>query len=371
MTVAGWIEIALFAAILTGLTPCSAAYLARVFTRRARRSSRACSGRSSGRSTACSASTRPGARTGSATRARCSCSAPSSASLLYADPAHAVAAPVQPAGLGAGTWDVSFNTAASFLTNTNWQFYGGETTMSYFSQMAGLAVQNFVSAGVGLAVLVAFVRALASRSGKGHRRLLVDLTRAILYVLLPGSCSSACSSSPRASSRRSGTAPTPPASPARRRPSPSARSPARRRSRCSGRTAAASSTSTRRCRSRTRPGSRTSPRCSRSWPSPPALTSMYGRMVGNRRQGWMVFGAMMTLFLVARGARLRQREPARPPAMHAAGLVGRQPGGQGAALRHRLLRAVRGRDHRRVLRRGERRDGVAERARRRGPDGAA
>ena len=64
-------------------------------------------------------------------------------------------------------WDLTFNTAASFLTNTNWQYYAGETTVSYFTQMAGLAVQNFISAGVGIAVVVAFVRALASRSGRG------------------------------------------------------------------------------------------------------------------------------------------------------------------------------------------------------------
>ena len=57
--------------------------------------------------------------------------------------------PFNPEGFDSGPWDVTFNTAASFITNTNWQFYGGETTLSYFSQMAGLAVQNFVSAAVG------------------------------------------------------------------------------------------------------------------------------------------------------------------------------------------------------------------------------
>ena len=60
--------------------------------------------------------------------------------------------PFNPEGFHSGTWDVSFNTASSFITNTNWQYYGGETTMTYFSQMAGLAVQNFVSAAVGMAV---------------------------------------------------------------------------------------------------------------------------------------------------------------------------------------------------------------------------
>ncbi|HUE25180.1 MAG TPA: potassium-transporting ATPase subunit KdpA, partial [Solirubrobacteraceae bacterium] len=64
-----------------------------------------------------------------------------------------------------GTWDVTFNTTSSFLTNTNWQYYSGETTMSYFSQMAGLTVQNFLSAGVGIAVAVALIRGIIGRSG--------------------------------------------------------------------------------------------------------------------------------------------------------------------------------------------------------------
>src|SRR5215212_6219622 len=74
--------------------------------------------------------------------------------------------PWNPEGFHSATWDVTFNTTSSFVTNTNWQFYGGETTMTSFSQMAGLAVQNFVSAAVGMAVLAAFIRAIASRSGR-------------------------------------------------------------------------------------------------------------------------------------------------------------------------------------------------------------
>ena len=74
------------------------------------------------------------------------------------DPAHPDAASVQPGGFHSGTWDLTFNTASSFVTNTNWQYYGGETTLTYFSQMAGLAVQNFVSAAVGIVVAVALIR---------------------------------------------------------------------------------------------------------------------------------------------------------------------------------------------------------------------
>src|ERR1700730_2615375 len=84
-----------------------------------------------------------------------------------------------------GTWDVTFNTASSFMTNTNWQYYGGETTMSYFSQMAGLTVQNFLSAGVGIAVAVALIRGIVSRSGKSLGNFWQDLIRTILWVLTP------------------------------------------------------------------------------------------------------------------------------------------------------------------------------------------
>ncbi len=80
---------------------------------------------------------------------------------------------------------LSLNTAASFITNTNWQFYGGEYTMSYLTQMAGLAVQNFVSAAVGIAVLVAVVRGIARRSADTLGNFWVDMYRATVYVLLP------------------------------------------------------------------------------------------------------------------------------------------------------------------------------------------
>jgi K+-transporting ATPase ATPase A chain len=82
-------------------------------------------------------------------------------------------------------WNVTFNTTSSFVTNTNWQFYGGETTMSYFSQMAGLTVQNFLSAAVGIVVAVALIRGIIGRSGKSLGNFWQDLVRTILYILLP------------------------------------------------------------------------------------------------------------------------------------------------------------------------------------------
>lgn len=83
------------------------------------------------------------------------------------------------------TPDLALNTAISFITNTNWQSYGGETTFSHFSQMAALAVQNWASAAVGLAVLIAMIRGFAREHSKGLGNFWVDTTRATLYVLLP------------------------------------------------------------------------------------------------------------------------------------------------------------------------------------------
>jgi K+-transporting ATPase ATPase A chain len=97
--------------------------------------------------------------------------------------------PLNDRGFHSGTWDVTFNTASSFVTNTNWQFYGGESTLTNVSQAVGLAVQNFVSAAVGIAVAIALIRAIARRRGDAPEGRLGsfwrDLVRATLYVLLP------------------------------------------------------------------------------------------------------------------------------------------------------------------------------------------
>ena len=93
--------------------------------------------------------------------------------------------PLNPAGLGAVSPDSSFNTAVSFATNTNWQGYGGETTMSYLTQMLALTVQNFLSAATGMAVAVALIRGFARRSAETIGNFWVDLTRTTLYILLP------------------------------------------------------------------------------------------------------------------------------------------------------------------------------------------
>jgi K+-transporting ATPase ATPase A chain len=93
--------------------------------------------------------------------------------------------PLNPQALGAVSADSAFNTAVSFATNTNWQGYGGESTMSYLTQMLGLGVQNFLSAATGMAVLAVFIRGFVRKQATGIGNFWVDLTRSTVYVLLP------------------------------------------------------------------------------------------------------------------------------------------------------------------------------------------
>ena len=93
--------------------------------------------------------------------------------------------PLNPQGLAAVPPGLAFNTAASFTTNTNWQAYSGETTMSYLTQMAGLAYHNFVSAAAGIAIAIAIIRGFVRRTAKTLGNFWVDVTRATLWILLP------------------------------------------------------------------------------------------------------------------------------------------------------------------------------------------
>jgi potassium-transporting ATPase potassium-binding subunit len=92
---------------------------------------------------------------------------------------------LNPLGYHSPPWNVTFNVTSSFMTNTNWQYYSGETTMSYLSQMIGLTVQNWLSAGVGIVVAVALVRGIVGRTGKSLGNFWQDIVRTILYVLAP------------------------------------------------------------------------------------------------------------------------------------------------------------------------------------------
>jgi len=93
--------------------------------------------------------------------------------------------PLNPQGIADTSWDLALNTAVSFVTNTNWQAYSGENAMSYLAQMAGLTVQNFVSAAAGIAVLFALIRGLRAGNAKGMGNFWADATRATLYILVP------------------------------------------------------------------------------------------------------------------------------------------------------------------------------------------
>ncbi len=184
MTVAGWLQIAVYIGVLTALTPLIGAYMHRVYSGRVpvletvlgplERGSYRLLG------------TSPEIEQDWKVYAR-STIVFSAASfvLLYVIIRAQGSLPWNPESFSAPPWNLSFSTAVSFVTNTNWQYYGGETTMSYFTQMAGLAVQNFVSAAVAMAVVIAVIRGFVSRSGKSLGNFWVDLVRSLLYVLLP------------------------------------------------------------------------------------------------------------------------------------------------------------------------------------------
>lgn len=93
--------------------------------------------------------------------------------------------PLNPEHFGATSWHLAFNTAASFVSNTNWQAYSGESTLSYLTQSLGLTVQNFVSAATGIAVLFALIRGFILKKQKTIGNFWVDLTKSTLYILIP------------------------------------------------------------------------------------------------------------------------------------------------------------------------------------------
>jgi K+-transporting ATPase ATPase A chain len=224
--------------------------------------------------------------------------------------------PFYTGGFHSAPWDVSFNTASSFVTNTNWQFYGGETTLTYFSQMAGLAVQNFISAAVGMAVAVALIRSLAARRTDGDTHSIgnfwQDLTRATLYVLLPISIVAAIVLVSQGAVQTLGGA-----------VGGLARGPV------------ASQAAIKELG--TNGGGFFNVNSAFPFENPtqfsnllemflilciPAsLTYTYGRIVGNRRQGWAIFSVMSLLFLIS-VAVVFAAERHGTPAQHLAGVVG-------------------------------------------------
>ena len=228
--------------------------------------------------------------------------------------------PLNPEGFGSGPWNLSFNTASSFVTNTNWQYYGGETTLSYFVQMVGLTVQNFVSAAVGIAVLAAVIRGFAARSGAALGNFWSDLIRINLYLLLPISLVAALvlvSQGVIQSFDGSQTFHTLAGGTQTLALGPVASQEAIKELGTNG-------------------GGFFNVNSAYPFENasaftnmvelllilliPASLTSTFGRMVGNRRQGWALYGAMMAMFIVA-VAVVFAAEQHGSPAQHHAGVL--------------------------------------------------
>jgi K+-transporting ATPase ATPase A chain len=220
--------------------------------------------------------------------------------------------PFNPAGFGAAPWDVTFNTTSSFVTNTNWQYYAGETTLSNFSQMAGLAVQNFVSAAVGIAVVIAVIRGFAGRSARTLGNFWVDLTRCILYVLAPIAFVAALvlvsqGAVQSLAAAHDGIVVGPVAS--------------QEAIKLLG-TNGGGFFNVNSAMPFENPSAFTNlVEMLLIISIPAALTATFGRMVGNRRQGWAVFAGMFALFAVA-VAIVYAAEAHGTPAQHLAGISG-------------------------------------------------
>ena len=220
--------------------------------------------------------------------------------------------PYNPQGFHSGTWDLTFNTTSSFITNTNWQFYGGETTLSYFSQMAGLAVQNFVSAAVGICVAIALIRGLAARSGRSLGNFWQDLVRTLLYVLVPISIVGALVLVSHGvvqtlAAPTGGIAVGPVAS--------------QEIIKELGTNGGGFFNANSAYPFENPNGLSNFLEMLAMLAIPASLTFTYGRMVGSRRQGWAIFSAMAVLFVIG-VAVVYAAEQHGSPALHAAGITG-------------------------------------------------
>jgi K+-transporting ATPase ATPase A chain len=188
MTFAGWLTIALFAAVLTALAMPLGGYMAKVYTGRLVFLSPIFSGPERLLYTVMRVDPRREQDWKSYAKSLLIFSLAGWLALyviLRTQNAFFVPHALNPLGYHSAPWNVTFNTVSSFVTNTNWQYYSGETTMSYLSQMIGLTVQNWLSAGVGIVVAVALIRGIVGRTGKSIGNFWQDLVRTVLYVLAP------------------------------------------------------------------------------------------------------------------------------------------------------------------------------------------
>ena len=262
--------------------------------------------------------------------------------------------------------DLAFNTAISFITNTNWQNYGGESTLSYLVQMLGLTHQNFLSAATGIVLAVALIRGFARASAKTVGNFWVDITRCTLYVLLPICVVYALFLVWQGMPQTLGAyvdATTLEGAKQTIAVGPVASQVAIKMLGTNG-------------------GGFFNANAAHPFENPTALsnlvqmvsifaigaalTNVFGRMVGNQRQGWAILAAMGVLFL-AGVAVTYWAEAHGNDAFTALGLTRRQHGRQGGPLRHRRLVAVRRDHHRRLLRRRQRHARLLHGARRHDP----
>ena len=184
MSAAGWIQLIVFIALIFVLTPLLGSYMAKVWRGGKAPGDRIFSPVERGLYRLCRIDPESEQRWTVYTFSLLAFSAVS-VLVLYAFQRFQAHLPLNPDHLAAVKPDLAWNTAVSFITNTNWQSYGGESTMSHLTQMAGLAVQNFVSAAAGLAVMVALIRGLTRRKGRTIGNFWVDLIRTIFRILLP------------------------------------------------------------------------------------------------------------------------------------------------------------------------------------------
>ena len=313
MTVAGWAQLVLFVAVLTALTAPLGGYLVRVFSAEPRRAERTVLG-------LLGADPYEEQEWPAYARALLVFSA-ASLVLTYVVLRTQDLHPFNPSGFPAPPWDVSFNTAISFVSNTSWQFYAGETTLSAFSQMAGIAAASFLSAAVGLASAMAVIRGFVARGRTTIGNFWLDLVRALVYVVVPlaaigalaqlaGGVVQSLDGPVTAGGLAGGTQDI--------TVGPVA-------------TWAAIKTLGSVGGGYFNVNSAMPFENASAWSSfvqmlliilvPAGLTSAFGRMAGNRRQGWALYGVMAVLLVAAFGV-LYAAEGHGTPAMHAAGIHG-------------------------------------------------
>jgi K+-transporting ATPase ATPase A chain len=318
MTLMGWVQIVVFFAIIVAITPLLGGYMARVYTGQQVFPARVLGPFERGIYRAIRADVRR-EQDWKSYAASVMLFSLAGWLLLYLILRTQTIHPFNPQGYHSMPWNVALNTVTSFLTNTNWQYYSGETTLSYFSQMAGLTVQNFVSAAVGICVAVALIRGIIGRNGKGLGNFWQDLVRTVLYVLLPIAVLGALVLVSQGAIQTLGhylsfTGPT--GLEGHMAVGPVASQEVIKNLGTNG----GGFFNTNGAHPFENPNGLSNVfEILLVFCIPASLTATYGRMVGSRRQGWALFAAMTVMF-VAGVAVLYAAEVHGTPAQHAAGL---------------------------------------------------